>query len=148
MTASDYKSEICRIATQLTDVANLYTQAADHASEPELAQCLRHMASRRSRMADELLSKAGISGPPAGSFLPTPDEVWLKIRSAISDPDGAAAASARSADETLMKIVADYLHHGQPSGVAAAAATRVHDELQRDLGPTEKHSDVPENQPG
>lgn len=148
MDGQDDKSEICRIASQLVDVADLYGKAADRVADGHLADCLRRWGSRRRRMGDELLARAGISGQPSGSLLPTPDEVWLELKAIFSDADSAAAASVRSADEMVMVVLEDYLHHSQPSETAAAAAGWLHDELRQDLGPTEKQSHIPQKQPG
>lgn len=148
MTEQDYRSDICRIATQLVDAANLYAQAADRVSEPDLAQCLRRAAAQRFRMGDELLSRAGISGRPADSFLPTPEEVWLNVTSLIFNSDSGAAAAARSADRALMTVVEDYLVHAKPSGSAAAAVMWLHEMLQRVIGGTSERPDLRPNQPG
>lgn len=148
MNRQDDKSEICGFASDLVDVAELYEKAADKVGNDHLADRLRRWGARRRRMADVLLSKAGISGEPQGSLLPTPDEVWLELKALFSTADSAIAATARSADEMVMVAVESYLDHAQPSGSAAAAATWLQTELQRDLGPTGNRTSIPQKQPG
>ena len=148
MNGYDDKSEICGFASDLIDVADLYERAADKVGDDHLADSLRRWGARRRRMADVLLTKAGISGEPQGSLLPTPDEVWLELKALFSSADSALAAAVRSADEMVMVALESYLDHAQPPGSAAVAATWLHSELQRELGPTETRPDTSQKQPG
>lgn len=121
MDAQDEKSEICRMGSELVDVAEIYGLAADRVSDPALKGHLWSRQSRRAKMGDELLMRAGLGGRPTGSLLPTADEVWLKLKNFISSDDAAVVAPAHSVDQMLLDSVEQFLQ-STPTAPAAAAA--------------------------
>lgn len=148
MDTRDDKSEICRFANRLVDVAALYEQAAEKVDEPETASCLAGKAEARRKMSEVLLGRADLGGEPSGSTLPTPDSVLLKVSSALSATDDAIVATVRSADRELLAAVSDYLGHARPAGGAATAVHWLRDRLQSEVGPVVKEDATPAIQPG
>lgn len=150
MNIQDDKSEICRIASEAIDVADLYLQAARRTEDPGLGDCLEHRSRQRRRMSAALLARAGVDqeGEAPGSVLPTPQEVWLRLKSFAAGPDHAALSTIRAADDQLLTIINDYLNHSTPSTQAAAAAQWLRDQLVQERGATNDRDPTPDRQPG
>ncbi|MFN3388985.1 MAG: hypothetical protein ACK40O_08630 [Allosphingosinicella sp.] len=147
MKAQDDKSEICGLAARIEDVAQLYDEAAAKVEDADTASCLAARAKCRRQMADDLLARAGLSGEAPGSLLPLPEAVWLKASSILSGSDEALMSPLRAADRQLLDAVTNYLKHSDASGRPAAAAKRLRERLEREIGPNGE-SAAPQVQPG
>lgn len=147
MGSQDDKSEICRLASQLENVATLYEKASTKVEEPGTASWLLSRAECRREMMRALLARAGLSSEAAGSALPVPEALWLKVNSLVSTSDEALIQPVCSADHTLLQMVKDYLSYSDASGRAAIAARWLRDTLEAEVGPV---PDIvaPQHQPG
>jgi len=136
MLGLDDRSELSRIATKLADTADLYRQAGELVDDPELRACFGRRRDLRRSLGRDLSSLHEATKPVFGrSFLPTAAEIALKLRSMISEGERAALATVDEADEELLRVIVDYLHHGEPGPEAARAIGRVRDTLVADRGP-------------
>lgn len=146
MLVLDDRSALSRIATRLSDVAELYRKADSLLDDPELRACFARRRDLRNALGHQLSSRQ--EGRLSGSFLPTAAEIALKLRSMISEGERAALATVEEADEDVLQLIVDYLHHGDPGPEAGRAIARVRDALIADRGPLRKTLVTPVRQPG
>jgi hypothetical protein len=144
----DDRSEVARIATRLADAANLYREACDLLDDPELRACFAGRHALRDALSRGLRDGDGAGGDPSGSFLPTTAQVALKLRALIASGEYAALTSVHDADEELLAVIGDYLHHGDPSRETEHMVRYVRDALVADRGPPERISRTLRKQPG
>jgi hypothetical protein len=144
----DDLSELERIATKLTDAADLYREARDLLEDPELRACFAQRGQLRDALSRRLREGVGAEKDPAGSFLPTASRIALKLRALVASGEYAALTSVYEADEQVLTVICDYLGYGKPSGEAQLAVTYVRDALIADRGPPEHIPLAPRRQPG
>jgi uncharacterized protein (TIGR02284 family) len=121
-----------RITQLLVDSQRGYSEAAEIADDPHIAQMFASRASRRAALAAEFASVLPRVDADDGTAAGTAHRMFVNLRRLVQDDTRVALGEVERGESAFEEALDRALDDTQLTGQARAAISRLHDEVRSD----------------